>query len=44
MTWAYTLMGPVGTTSDFLISSDDGADPTSLDGITVRQKGILYQT
>lgn len=36
-----TLIGP---TSDFLVSPDDGADPTSLGGMKGKIESTLYQT
>jgi hypothetical protein len=37
-------MALIGPTCGFLVSSDDGAEPTSLDGIIGETEIILYQT
>jgi len=42
--WTCTLMTLIGPACGFPISSDDGADPTSLDGIKGKTENTLYQT
>lgn len=37
-------MSPIGPTGHFLVSSDDGADPASLDKMKSKTENTLYQT